>query len=499
MGVSGPQVDHVFVLMLENRSFDHMLAFAGLPGIARASATDANSFDGTTFHVGGPGAPWTMPTDPGHEFADAVEQLCGRGVAHEPWTAFPTHITNAGFVSNYATSRTEASPGSPLAPEPAEWGEIMRCFDTARQLPVLHQLASEFAVCDHWFSSIPGPTWPNRLFLHGASSAGWADSPTTDQLQDWIRKTTQFVFPSGASIFDRLREAGLAWRVYADEDGPALGGVPLVAALEGVVYRQNTFSLAQFDADLAGSYDYAYTFIEPNYGDVVSGSFAGGSSQHPMDGVTRGEALIKATYESIRRSPVWERSVLFVLYDEHGGFYDSVHPGPAPPPADGSPHEVGINRGGFLFDHYGVRVPAVVVSPLIPKGTVDATVYDHASVPATIERLFGLEPMTNRDRLANDICHLVSAPSPRTDCPTTLVSPAVTAEGAQHIQASPSPTDLAERGPAHIRLSVLLRRDLAGCVTDDERETIRREYLAIRTHDDARSYAAAAIARSWPR
>lgn len=420
MDVSQPQIDHVFVLMLENRSFDHMLAFSGIPGIETTTSLGSNSFDGSTYTVGPPGAPPKMATDPGHEFADVFEQLCGHGAVHTPWTAFPSHLKNDDFVSNYATSRSEDAPGNPTPAPRSAWGDVMKCFDTKRQLPVLHQLASEFAVCDHWFSSVPGPTWPNRLFLHGASSAGWADSPTPQQIIDWIKKTTRFVFPSGASIFDRLTAAGLSWRIYADEDGPALGGVPMVAALDGIEYQTNTFAFSQFEADLAGPYKYAYTFIEPNYGDSVSGSFAGGSSQHPTDGVARGEALIKATYDAIRRSAVWNRSVLFVLYDEHGGFYDSVHPRPALPPGDGSPNDPAINGGGFLFDHFGVRVPAVIISPLISKPRVDSTKYDHTSVLATIERLFGLAPMTNRDRYANDVRHLLSASTPRTDCPLTL-------------------------------------------------------------------------------
>ena len=94
----------------------------------------------------------------------------------------------------------------------------------------------------------------------------------------------------------------------------------------------NTHGFSTFQSDLQGPYPYTYTFIEPNYGDVYGGSYVGGSSQHPMDGVARGEALIKATYEAIRNSPLWYRSLLIVTYDEHGGFYDSGKPGPAPNP-----------------------------------------------------------------------------------------------------------------------------------------------------------------------
>jgi phospholipase C len=117
----------------------------------------------------------------------------------------------------------------------------------------------------------------------------------------------------------------------------------------------------------------------------TNGSYAGGSSQHPKDDVTAGEALIKATYEAIRNSPIWPNSLLIITYDEHGCFYDSVAPGPAPAPADNAGSN--FNQHGFTFMQYGVRVPARIVSPLIPKGTVNHTIYDHASIPATLERL----------------------------------------------------------------------------------------------------------------
>jgi phospholipase C len=455
LGESGePRVEHVFVLMLENRSFDHFLAYSAIAGISTTAPGSSNDFGGATYPVGDPGAPWTLPTDPGHEFGDAFVQLFGEGAIHQPWAPYPTPIGGPGFVASYATSRTEEAPANPTPARSDAYRDVMRCFDTAAQLPVLHQLASEFAVCDHWFSSVPGPTWPNRLFVHGASAGGWTNSPTPDQLRSWYETSAKFTFPSGASIFDRLRAAGRNWRVYADEVGPALGGVPMVAALKGVTYQRDTFPLSQFDADLAGGFDYAYTFIEPNYGDVMSGSFKGGSSQHPTDGTYRGEALIKSVYESVRRSPVWDRSLLVIVWDEHGGFFDSIPPGPAHPPHDGSPQDPAINTGGFLFDWYGVRVPAVVVSPWIARRTVDHTVYDHASVPATLERLFGLDAMTERDLNANDLLSLLVLDEARSDCPLTLSEP-VTAPNETASVPSAQPAPSKRWSPAAIRLAIV--------------------------------------------
>ena len=159
-------------------------------------------------------------------------------------------------------------------------------------------------------------------------------------------------------------------------------------------------SIDNFASDLQKpDYTEFYTFIEPNFGksffarqpwqkgiareDLAGPTYKGGSSQHPEDDPSGGEGLIKAVYEAIRRSPVWNTSLLVIVYDEHGGFYDSVKPGRAVPPGDLPPRgQPALNSRGFDFSHYGVRVPAVVVSPLIPKGKVDPTVYDRASSAA---------------------------------------------------------------------------------------------------------------------
>lgn len=481
-------IDNVFVLMLENHSFDNMLAFSKIPGLTVATTADSNSYKGVVYNVGSP-APLAMPTDPGHEFGDVLEQLCGQTVQRTPWTAYNTPIDSSGFVANYATTRTEITPDNPDLPKPRDWGNVMLCLDTQSQLPVLYQLATSFAVCDRWHSSIPGPTWPNRFFVHGASSGGWADSPSSTQIGVW--EGDGFVYPSGQSIYDKLSDKGLQWRIYADENGPILGGVPQVSALKGITYRVDTHALGGFAADLQGPYPYAYTFIEPNYGDVYGGSYTGGSSQHPMDSVLGGETLIKTVYEAIRNSPVWQRSLLIITYDEHGGFYDSVQPPQAVPPQDGSPQDIAINSGGFLFDQYGVRVPAVIVSPLIPPNTVDHTLYDHASVSATLNALYGTGFMTQRDQGANDLTSLLSMSTPRTDCPTTLVDPAPgkaasPAAGLRPDDASPLP----ESGNAIGLLQILMKTDIDLTRGDpDEIAAIKARVAAIKTIGQAEAYA----------
>jgi|GEM_PF-301342 len=513
-------IDNVFVLMLENHSFENVFGQSDIQGITRAPPGTTNSYDSRNYpgsptppvvqsNPVGANAPFAMPTDPGHEWFDTLEQLCGPewGVQYTgpgkqtrtPWTPYNQPLANSGFVSNYATTVTEITSNNPAKPTPTEYGDPMLGFTTQTDLPVIYALATQFAICDAWHASVPGPTWPNRFFVHGASSGGWADSPGNLQTVAWETPGGGFVYPSGASIYDRLSAAGLQWRVYADENGPVFGGIPQVAALSGITYKVNTNNFGSFAEDVQGPYPYAYTFIEPNYGDTTGGSYEGGSSQHPMDSMAGGEGLIKATYEAIRNSPLWERSLLIITYDEHGGFYDSVKPTQAPMPGDGSPQDLKINGGGFLFDWYGVRVPAVLVSPLIPKGVVDRTLYDHASVPATLEALFGLRAMTQRDATANTVLAQLSLATPRTDCPATL--PAVAPEPPRGPAPPPATSNAADAVPENGNtwgfVNILAKTDIELARGDEaEIDAINARVAAITTIGEAEAYGREVIAKA---
>ncbi len=480
-------ITNVFVLMLENHSFDNIFALSGIPEIVAATTADANSYNGKTYHVTG-GAPVAMISDPGHEFEDVVEQLAGAGASYSSGGPYPA-INNAGYASNYATSTTE---NKGVLPPAAHIGDIMACFDTSTQLPVIYQLATEFAICDQWFSSLPGPTWPNRFFVHGASSAGLDHSPSTWDMFKW-ETFSGFTYPNG-SIFDALNNAQVTWRLYVDRDGPLAGSVPQVSTLKGI-QMWDVHGFAEFASDLQGQYPYTYTFIEPNYGDITGGTYRGGSSQHPMDGVYGGESLIKATYEAIRNSPHWNSSVLIIIYDEHGGFYDSVAPGVAPAPNDNSPST--LNEFGFDFKQYGVRVPAVIVSPLIPKGTVDHTVYDHASVPATLERLFNMPALTQRDAMANDVRHLLSLPAPRTDCPTQLNNPApVPVSFASEDTNAMAQQPLPDSGNLVGFLQNMLKAELElSSGSEAERARLIENFENIKTYEEADAYASSVMAK----
>lgn len=415
------KIKHVFVLMLENRSFDHMFGCSKIPGIQVAGVDSNNPWIGQPSVQFSGGAPDPMSTDPGHEFLDVLYQLTrpvnqsvlpdpghpaglpGRGMPYPP-------RTNLGFVENYATTTTEGP-----VPDPSRVPDIMKGIDTEHQAPALYELAIEFVICDHWFSSLPGPTWPNRYFLHGASSSGLDDSPTPRQVELW-EGPGYFRYQNG-SIFDQL--AG-KWRIYHDESGPLLGRLPQVTSIENVHYL-DAGSIEHFEEDLKDDdgYPYAYTFIEPSYGEIrgTPATYEGGSSQHPQDGLKAGDDLVRHVYQLIRQSKVWDNSLLIITYDEHGGFYDSVKPGAAIPPGDTPPDL--LNQHGFDFSVLGVRVPAILVSPWVQKGKVDSTQYDHSSVPATLQTLFGLPALTARDAAANDLLHLIQD-NYRSDCPLSL-------------------------------------------------------------------------------
>ena len=449
-------INYVFVLMLENHSFDVMLSQSyAINQVGPIAPVGSNQYLGETYLATGP-APLSLTTDPGHELYDTLQQLTNinpfppnpaPNLTPYPSAQFPADFKNGtGFVENYATSTDE---GTGL-PQPGNFGDVVSCF-SGTQLPVLNQLAKEFCVCTNWFSSIPGPTWPNRFFLHLASSNGMDCSPTTDQIEGWYEYDSNGFVSNNGSIFQALGNAGWNYRIYHDcdptddplssnyccsdfSDDPANGGystgggwVPQVGSLNGISSDSWNSVGGSFASDLAGTYNYQYTFIEPHYGDIYSGSYQGGSSQHPMDDVYGGEQLLKFVYETLRASDIWNESLLIVTYDEHGGFYDSVPPPAAVPPGDGTTPGSNLNQFGFQFDQLGVRVPALLISPLIAGGTIDDTQYDHTSVIATLAELFGTATnpltLTNRDKAANHLLGTVTMAAPRTDCPKTLAAP----------------------------------------------------------------------------
>src|SRR4051812_23881100 len=349
-------IKHLVVLMMENRSFDHLLGYLraddypidGLRGDERntdstgqpvaVTATARNSGD--------------LTADPSHDFEDVVEQMFGTR------TPPPGRQPDmSGFVRNYERFAGSRENGA----------RIMRCFDPAN-LPVLTRLAQEYAVCDRWFSSVPGPTLPNRVFTHAGTSRGRLDlSPdfiggfTTIYEVLWNHRVTSALFYhdwSGALTFDFLLKHQN--QLYA----------PFNRFLE--LCRTNHLP--------------AYSFIEPRYNPVRDPQGAlPANDQHPDHDVAAGEFLIKEVYEALRgNDAVWQSSVLLIVYDEHGGLYDHVPPGTCE-----SPDGLSCQSPAFDFTRLGPRVPAVIVSPYVaPRTIVHDLTFDHTSIPATALALF---------------------------------------------------------------------------------------------------------------
>lgn len=465
--------------MLENRSFDHMLGFSGIAGtdavsgqlakINRLLGNECNSYQGATFSVATP-ADFSMAVGPGHEFTDVLEQLAGMGAQYVPNGPYP-QVNNTGYVENFVASGGMQNPA-----------EIMKCF-APEQLPVLTALAKNFIVCDNWFSSLPGPTWPNRFFMLAGSSGGLDHSPTKAEMIEW-ESIHGFAFQN-ANIFEQK----LNWRIYAG------GDLCLAQALKGINFSDIT-PFSKFAGDIADpNYSVQLTFIEPNYGHVAT-DYTGGNSQHPLDDVTSGEALLKTVYEAIRNSPIWTTSLLVVTWDEHGGFFDHVAPPACVAPGD-VPKFRSANKYGFTFEQYGPRVPAVVISPLIPANLIDHRVYDHASIPATLEAIFNLPAMTQRDAKANHLLSLVSLTSPRTDAPESLPEPAKSAavgiaapSAAINVPGPPATrpaqaVDADRNMPGFLYVAMRSDMDLS---PPEQHPAILARFGGIQTREDARQY-----------
>ena len=416
-------IEHVVVLMLENRSFDSMLgtlyprdpSFDGLRGDeqnlwlaqpVRVWRSDASRLD--------PGAA-TIPTpDPGELFKDMNAQLFG-GAAPPPMS---------GFVQNYMAQ----------LPAPADCRAVMHYF-TPDQLPVMSTLAKAFGVCDQWYASAPCQTWPNRFFAHTGTSLGHVDNST-------------FPIPFPApSIFRRLSDCDKGWRVYFHDVPQSL--------LLGDIWLEAPFHFRFFSTFLSDAQNGTlpnYSFIEPRYfTDLFLNNIP--NDQHPPHNVLYGEQLIAQVYNAVRSSPCWKKTLLVVTFDEHGGCYDHV-----PPPSAAAPD--GHAEHGFAFDSYGVRVPALIVSPYMPAGSKVRAVptgvppqgppypFDHTSIIKTLRVLFNLgDKLTERDEAAPDLLGPLSLAEPVNDGPAS-VTPGAAAPGIAELQ------DRAGAAPNHMQAAL---------------------------------------------
>jgi phospholipase C len=395
-------VDHVVVLMLENRSFDHMLGFLytsagnvspsgqpyeGLTGTESNPDPSGNPVTVFPITTSTPNAYFMPGADPGEGYQATNNQLYGTD--NGP-SATGQPATCQGFVTDYAfTLGQEKKQGWSILPGTVA-NDIMGMF-TPQSLPVLSALATGYAVCDHWYASVPSETLANRAFACAGTSQGHMDD-----------QTKTFTCPS---IFGLLGAHELGWVIYGYDAQPL---------------TKNTFTdISQADATHFGLFkDFqgaaaagtlpAFTFLEPSWGST-------GNSQHPNYDVALGEQLIHDVYKALRSGPGWQKTLLVITYDEHGGCYDHVAP-----PWGATPPDNNVGEFGFTFNRFGVRVPAVLVSPLIAPGTVyrvpaAGAPLDHTSVLKTVQQRWSLPALTARDAAAPGFGDVLTLTVPRTD------------------------------------------------------------------------------------
>ncbi len=341
-------VDHLIVLVMENRSFDTMLgALRGDAAYAGAATVDGLRGNESNPDPAGGGVTVFRQTqaevlNPKHDWDSARVQFDGG--------------LNDGFVRS-ASGATR-------------YGDVM-AFYQREDLPVTYALADQYTVCDRWFASVMGPTWPNRFYLHAATSRG-------------IRGSQPILASNAATIWDHLAEkcrtgknyfaGALPWFSMAFVGKSAAGDQPMVPS-----------GIEEFFRDAKNGTLPDVAIIDPDFGS---------SDDHPPTNVRLGQAFIASVVGALGASPQWPRTLFVLLYDEHGGFYDHV---PPPAAADDDP----------AFRQLGFRVPAIAVGPMVRRSYVDSTLYEHVSVAATLRTRFGIASLGTRMDAANDLAAVI--------------------------------------------------------------------------------------------
>lgn len=373
-----PQINHIVVLMLENRSFDNLLGWlydgpddepeAYIPndlphsfnGLTANTYTNSDSRVNTGTPVPATRGTTNWPVN-NRTVADSCVPDPDPG---EKFDRCRTQISNGmgGFLTDYMTS-VEAA-GGPL--ESAK--QIMQAY-APEQIPVLTGLAKHFAVSDAWHASVPSQTWPNRAFVQAGASAGHVNN------DGW-----PWNIPT---IFDVLETQDLEWRVYNDSMLPSLTKTMF---FEKYGTNETNFGgIGDFQEACQTGNLPVFTFLEPSFG-----PYEHDESYHPPYDIEPGEAFLAKIYDMLRSSPARDKTLFIVLFDEHGGTYDHVSPPDAPQSLP-----MATDGSGFQFNRFGVRVPAIVISSYTSSKTVfrsnTGVPYDHTSILATLRDWLGLD------------------------------------------------------------------------------------------------------------
>jgi phospholipase C len=376
-------IRHVVMLVLENHSFDQMLGcltavYPNLDGIDPANVRSNQDSQGVAFSQGHT-TERQMLLDPHHEVSHVATQL---------------QNNNQGFVLDFSTSYPDSN---------AEARGFIMGYYPLNFLPALHSLAQEFTVCNRWFSSLPGPTWPNRFFALTGTSKGRVAMP-----DDGTHKADLpgYFQQDQDTIFDRLTDKGIHWKAYFHD-------IPQSWVLAHQRMPHNAaryFYVREFFADARGEESAfpQFCLIEPDFMGINE------NDDHPPHDVMKAEKLIADVYNALRgNAALWASTLLIVFYDEHGGFFDHVAPPAAVPPDD--------HREEYTFDRLGVRVPALLISPWAER-KVESTVFDHTSVLKYLTEKWALEPLPSRRiAAAQSIGVALTRATPRADAMAPII------------------------------------------------------------------------------
>jgi phospholipase C len=405
--------DHVVVLMMENRSFDHYFGMLSRRGQPRA---DGFSFDRS-------GRPTNSNPSGARRlrvFSVDGDPCAAADSGSQSWN--DTHIQiDGGRMDGFART----GPGS-------------MAYFTDITIPFYYSLAKTFTLANRWFCSAPCQTYPNRRFLMAGTAYG---NISTDTSSIWTPSGGFAAPPPNGTIFDRLSQHNISWKNYFT-DAPQTAIIPSVVEK----YPNQVVPVAEFFADAAAGSLPAVSYVDPEFGLVqeVGGllapipglgpvgadlSYQDGDEENPAD-VQLGEAFVYRVIQAVMSGPAWSRTLLVWFYDEHGGWYDHV-PVPAAPAPDSIPPELQAGDQPGSYSMYGPRVPAVVVSPYSRPGAVTNVVHDHTSTLATIEAKWNLPALTYRDANASTVMDFLDLRRPAFAEPPVLVPPGSVAPGEE--------------------------------------------------------------------
>lgn len=353
----------IVVVMMENRSFDHLMGYLSLPPYNLATIdglrNDPNWADKISSVYRASKYPPYLLTDP-YDLMAADPEHERDNIAVQMGQAANGIFPLTGFVANYATSKgaPAVNPGDPVP--------VMGYF-TPPEVPVTHFFAENYAVCDHWFSSLPAGTQPNRLM----SMSGFTNIDVN-----------QFPLPDQYLVYDWLTDKGIRWRVY-HESMPFFAMMP--RWIPDILAETHFRPLEDLYDDVMNERPDEFPqviFIEPTYTDAPHIGLS--TDDHAPSPVKGGQQFLLEAYRAMTLNPdVWKGTVMIVNYDEHGGFFDHVSP-----PAQRTDPPPGANYAKG-FDTLGIRVPGFVLSPFVRPQTVFNGTLDHTSVLKFIAQKFG--------------------------------------------------------------------------------------------------------------